>query len=307
MRSAGLSREGPAAVAKAAMHQQGAELCHGRYAVGRASNGASPANSRRNSLDASASLSKAPSDLSPSLSLKSLSRVSRTSTAQSAGAARASLFNLVTKCRYAQKHLCTELSALRGVSCEVDARLAQQLKRLAPYEVSRTEMESTLQLLQEQTTKCRMVKEHMSSLVDAAMQALECDEYLQDPKPATAPPYALQLQRQLAAKLQESRVLCRDCAQLGLDCLRRTELREDLAMGQYFPATAAAAATSAAVAMVEKLRLEEPELPSRQDPSWLPQQVGAKPGFGQGYWPDCTIQEEEEDRLSHRSPAVLCS
>ena len=120
---------------------------------------------------------------------------------------------------------------------------------------------------------------------------------LWDRRPASVPGFALQLQKQLAAKLQESRVRCRESAKLGLESLRTTELREgavavdtlgvsgerlllsgflgpfgslrggDPAFGpqrgegfmlQRLPASAQRAASTAACSLVEKLRQREP-------------------------------------------------
>ena len=71
------------------------------------------------------------------------------------------------------------------------------------------------------------------------------------------PGFALQLQKQLATKLQESRVRCRESAELGLESLRSTELHGaagEVARVGELPASLAA---TAACSMVEKLRQVE--------------------------------------------------
>eukprot|EP00435_Cladocopium_sp_Y103_P045090 s956_g12.t2 len=178
--------------------------------------------------------SRALNSLSPSPSFQSISRAS----VQSATSARSSLAKLLEKCQAAQRQLDTELCALKGISCEVDARLAQQLRRRLNLlgtsppceEDRRSEMEGALRKLQEESSRCRMVKDHMESLIKTAAQVLTGQE-LFDQRPASVPAFAIQLQKQLNAKLQESRLRCRESATLGLESLRKTELRdvEDMA------------------------------------------------------------------------------
>lgn len=101
----------------------------------------------------------------------------------------------------------------------------------------------------------------MESLIKTAAQVLTGQE-LFDQRPASVPAFAIQLQKQLNAKLQESRVRCRESAKLGLESLRKTELRdvEDMApftLSLPLPATAQLAASTAALQLVEKLRHKE--------------------------------------------------
>ncbi|CAK9053511.1 Uncharacterized protein SCF082_LOCUS29145 [Durusdinium trenchii] len=237
------------------------------------------------------------------------------SSVQSADAARGCLAKLLEKSNVAQRQLDTELSALKGISCEVDARLAQQLRRryasLGPSppqeEDRREEMEAALQRLQEESNRCRMVKEHMESLIKTAAQVLGGPE-LCDRRPASVPGFALQLQKQLTAKLQESRVRCRASAQLGLESLQKTELRQDsfAPLPRYpegsmpMPATAQlAASTAASLALVEELNHGDlKEIPTQIPLQEAPHvRFGVLEDFHRRWREDAVIQEEEEDEL----------
>ncbi|CAK9000660.1 unnamed protein product [Durusdinium trenchii] len=226
------------------------------------------------------------------------------SSVQSADAARGCLAKLLEKSNVAQRQLDTELSALKGISCEVDARLAQQLRRryasLGPSppqeEDRREEMEAALQRLQEESNRCRMVKEHMESLIKTAAQVLGGPE-LCDRRPASVPGFALQLQKQLTAKLQA--VLCStpvdgQCQDSFAPLPRYPE------GSMPMPATAQlAASTAASLALVEELNHGD----LKEIPTQIPLQEAPHVRFGvledfHRRWPeDAVIQEEEEDEL----------
>lgn len=161
-------------------------------------------------------------------------------------------------------------------------------------------MEGALRKLQEESSRCRMVKDHMESLIKTAAQVLTGQE-LFDQRPASVPAFAIQLQKQLNAKLQESRVRCRESAKLGLESLRKTELRdvEDMApftLSLPLPATAQLAASTAALQLVEKLRHKEKE-PALQWPEPIPCFHGGLDDL-QCRWPDDAVIKEEEEEES---------
>jgi len=144
-----------------------------------------------------------------------------------------------------------------------------------------------------------MVKDHMESLIKTAAQVLTGQE-LFDQRPASVPAFAIQLQKQLNTKLQESRVRCRESAKLGLESLRKTELREmedrdaPFTLSLPLPATAQLAASTAALQLVEKLRHKEKE-PALQWPEPIPCFLG---GDDQCRWPDDAVIKEEEEEDS---------
>lgn len=179
--------------------------------------------------------------LSPSVSFKSISRASLSS--QSSASLRESLSSLIAKARAVHKQLDVELASLQGAAAEVDRHLAATLReRCAPpppaprvtgaprslagppaMEVSSREaVEASLGSLHEAAAQCKMVLSHMEFLLDASTQALALQEpsLRNDRRPQSAPSHALQLQKQLAAKVQEARVLVRDSAALAMQCLR---------------------------------------------------------------------------------------
>ncbi|CAE7763959.1 unnamed protein product [Symbiodinium sp. CCMP2456] len=179
--------------------------------------------------------------LTPSVSYKSISRASLSS--QSSASLRESLSSLITKARAVHKQLDVELASLQGAAAEVDRHLAATLReRCAPpppaprvtgaprslagppaLEVSSREaVEASLGSLHEATAQCKMVLSHMEFLLDASTQALALQEpsLRNDRRPQSAPSHALQLQKQLAAKVQEARILVRDSAALAMQCLR---------------------------------------------------------------------------------------
>eukprot|EP00913_Durusdinium_trenchii_P025003 g23468.t1 len=145
----------------------------------------------------------------------------------------------------------------------------------------REEMEAALQRLQEESNRCRT----------------NC-----------ATPRCLVRWMLVFYRFTESRMRCRASAQLGLESLQKTELRQDsfAPLPRYpegsmpMPATAQlAASTAASLALVEELNHGD----LKEIPTQIPLQEAPHVRFGvledfHRRWPeDAVIQEEEEDEL----------
>ncbi|OLQ05961.1 hypothetical protein AK812_SmicGene10803 [Symbiodinium microadriaticum] len=102
---------------------------------------------------------------------------------------------------------------------------------------SREAVEASLGSLHEAAAQCKMVLSHMEFLLEASTQALALQEpsLRNDRRPQSAPSHALQLQKQLAAKVQEARVLVRDSAALAMQCLRSHGARGGYAASAPMP------------------------------------------------------------------------